>query len=147
MSFLPRQTVIAPVDFSPSSGTAVQTAIELAGSPESVHVIYVNRSLDPVSPLGVWGDADAEQQCAEKAHVYLKTFLASREIDGVVTCVEIGQPATRIVEYAEKHDADLIVIPSHGHHGIKRALLGSVAERVIRHANCPVLVLRREDAD
>jgi nucleotide-binding universal stress UspA family protein len=147
MSFLPRKTVIAPVDFSESSAPAVRTAIELAGTPASVHVIYVNPSLSPVSPIGIWGDEDAEQQCAEKAHRYLDTFLASHNIEGVVTAVEVGQPAHKIIEYVEKQNANLIVIPSHGHSGVKRAMLGSVAERVIRHAECPVLVLHRDDAD
>jgi len=147
MSFLPRQTVIAPIDFSESSAPAIRTAIELASTPACVHVIYVNPSLSPVSPIGVWGDEDAEQQCAEKAHRYLDTFLASHNIENVVTAVEIGQPAHKIIEYAEKQTASLVVIPSHGHSGIKRAMLGSVAERVIRHATCPVLVLHREDVE
>jgi nucleotide-binding universal stress UspA family protein len=56
-------------------------------------------------------------------------------------------PGTEIAEYADEIGADLIVIPSHGYHGVKRLLLGSVAERVIRAAHCSVLVLRRSDAD
>lgn len=147
MSFIPKQTVIAPIDFSESSPSAIRTAIEMARAPGSVHVIYVNPSLNPVSPIGIWGDADAEQQCADKAHRYLETFLASHEIQDVITAVEIGQPANQIIEYANREDADLIVIPSHGHSGMKRALLGSVAERVIRHARCPVLVLHRENTN
>ena len=147
MSFLPRKTVIAPIDFSGSSAPAVRTAMELSGNTSGLHVIYINPSLNPVSPLGIWGDADVEQTCARKAHDYLKTFLASHEICDVRTAVQIGQPAHEIVAYAEEHGADMIVIPSHGHSGVKRALLGSVAERVIRHANCPVLVLHREESD
>jgi len=147
MSFLPRSIVIAPIDFSVSSVDAIRTAVELAGSPANVHVIYVNPSLSPVSPIGVWGDKDAEQQCAEKAHRYLDTYVASHDIADVVTAVEIGQPAHQINEYALKHDASLIVIPSHGHSGVKRAMLGSVAERVIRHATCPVLVLHRDETE
>jgi nucleotide-binding universal stress UspA family protein len=147
MLFLPKHAVIAPIDFSASSAPAIRTAIELADSPGHVHVIFVNPTLNPVSPIGIWGDADVEQQCADKAHRFMDTYLASHEIQDVVTAVEIGQPANRIIEYAEQQNADLIVIPSHGHSGIKRAMLGSVAERVIRHATCPVLVLHRQDAD
>lgn len=147
MAFLPKHTVIVPIDFSESSARAVRTAIELAGTPVRVHVVYVNPSLSPVSPIGVWGDETAEQQCADKAHRYLKTFLASHDLEDVTTAVEIGQPAHKISDYVKEHQGDLIVIPSHGHSGVKRAMLGSVAERVIRHAECPVLVLHREDAD
>jgi nucleotide-binding universal stress UspA family protein len=57
-----------------------------------------------------------------------------------------GDPGTTITDYANEQSADLIVIPSHGYHGINRIVLGSVAERVLRHANCPVLVTRRLDS-
>lgn len=139
--------MIAPIDFSVSSVVAIRTAVEMATSPANVHVIYVNSSLSPVSPIGIWGDEDAERQCAEKAHRYLDTYIASHNIEDVVTAVEIGQPAHEIIQYAEKHDAQLIVMPSHGHSGVKRAMLGSVAERVIRHASCPVLVLHRDESE
>lgn len=147
MSFLPRKTIVVPVDFSPSSAPAVNVALELAKAPGDVHVIHAIPALNPVSPLGVWGDANAEEKLASNALKYMKTWLATNEVEGVTTSVEIGQDGTCIVEYAEKIKADLVVIPSHGHSGLKRALLGSVAERVIRHAHCPTLVLRREEAE
>ena len=56
--------------------------------------------------------------------------------------VEIGDPGHRIADVAAKLGADLIVMPSHGRTGIERMLIGSVAERVLRLAHCPVLVLR-----
>lgn len=147
MSFLPNKTIVVPVDFSPCSAPAIRTALELVDSPANVHVIHVIPPLSPVSPIGVWGDEDVEQKLVDNAKTYLDTFLASNEIEGVTTVVEIGPDGTRIVEYADEHKADLVVIPSHGHSGLKRALLGSVAERVIRHANCPTLILRRESAE
>ena len=58
-----------------------------------------------------------------------------------------GKPGVTILKVSEEISADLIVIPSHGYHGMKRLVLGSVAERVIRHATCSVLVLRRSDAE
>jgi nucleotide-binding universal stress UspA family protein len=59
--------------------------------------------------------------------------------------VQVGSPLTEIVAAAKDWPADLIVIGSHGRAGIKRALLGSVAEGVMRHAPCPVLVVRAKD--
>ena len=53
-----------------------------------------------------------------------------------------GDPGHEITEFAERVKADLIVMPSHGRTGLSRLLIGSVAERVIRLAHCPVLVLR-----
>ncbi len=53
-----------------------------------------------------------------------------------------GYPVEEITEYARRSALDMIVIATHGRTGMKRALLGSVAERVVRHAPCPVLVVR-----
>jgi nucleotide-binding universal stress UspA family protein len=147
MSWFPRQKVVVPVDFSASSAPALRTALELTAASSGVHAVYVIPPLNPVSPIGIWSDAEAEQQLSEKALLHLQTFLASHECEGVHASVQIGEPGACIVEYADQHNADLIIIPSHGYRGLKRALLGSVAERVIRYANVPTLVLRREEAD
>ncbi len=58
------------------------------------------------------------------------------------TVVVHGMPADEIIRAAEQQRADLIVIATHGHTGLKHLFLGSVAERVIRHVHCPVLVVR-----
>ncbi|WP_331235613.1 universal stress protein [Natronorarus salvus] len=60
----------------------------------------------------------------------------------VVTEVVVGRPARAIVEYAEEHDVDHVVIGSHGRSGVSRVLLGSVAESVVRRSPCPVTVVR-----
>ena len=54
----------------------------------------------------------------------------------------VGQPAREIVDFAEEHDVDHIVIGNHGRAGVSRVLLGSVAERVVRRAHIPVTVVR-----
>lgn len=58
------------------------------------------------------------------------------------TVVIHGTPASDIIRLAEERQVDLIVIATHGHTGLKHLLLGSVAERVLRHVHCPVLVVR-----
>ena len=68
--------------------------------------------------------------------------LATEGQDSVSTDVVIGDPGHEITTLAERAGADLIVLNSHGRTGLKRLLIGSVAERVIRLAHCPVLVLR-----
>jgi nucleotide-binding universal stress UspA family protein len=60
----------------------------------------------------------------------------------VQTSVEVGQPSRVIVEYADEHDIDQIVMGSHGREGVSRILLGSVAETVVRRAHVPVTVVR-----
>ena len=59
-----------------------------------------------------------------------------------VEFLQVGKPATEIVKAAQDWPADLIVVGSHGRGGVKRLLLGSVADAVMRHATCPVLVVR-----
>lgn len=66
---------------------------------------------------------------------------------GIEDCklmIELGNAATEIVRYADEHDVDLIVLGSHGRHGVK-LLLGSTANGVLHHANCDVLAVRIND--
>ncbi|MCA8984413.1 MAG: universal stress protein [Planctomycetaceae bacterium] len=146
MSWLPKKSVVVPIDFSGESKLAVETAVQLVSSPANVHVIHVMFPMDIVAPGVVWGGIDDVDR--EKAvHDHAQQFLNENNLTGLTMLTRVGDPGTEIAEYAKSINADLIVIPSHGYHGIKRALLGSVAERVLRHAHCPVLVLRRSDAD
>jgi nucleotide-binding universal stress UspA family protein len=141
-----RDTILVPVDFSDSSTNAVAEAIELAGDPSKVHLLHVLPPLESISPGVVWGDVtDVNREQAVRR--YAETYLAEFGYEGAAFEVRIGQPGHEICEYADEIDADMIVISSHGYHGMKRFLLGSVAEMVIRHAQVPVLVLRRADAE
>ena len=79
------------------------------------------------------------------AHEHLEKFIDGKNATGMKTVIREGDPGLMIADYAHEVHADLIVPPSHGYHGVKRLLLGSVAERVLRHANCPILVLRRPE--
>lgn len=145
MSWIPRKTVVVPIDFSEPSAEAIATAKEFTARPADVCVLHVLLPLEYMSPGLVFDTIDdetrrtaAEKHCAE--------FLAKHGISGVTSTIRFGDPAIEVSEYAKSVQADLIVIPSHGYHGVKRFLLGSVAERVLRHSECPVLVLHRTDA-
>jgi nucleotide-binding universal stress UspA family protein len=63
----------------------------------------------------------------------------------LVTEVQMGRPFMEIIRYARDKEIDLIVLGTHGRSGLKHALLGSVAERVVRKAPCPVLTIRHPD--
>lgn len=146
LNWLPRQRVIVPVDFSESSPAAAWTAIELVDSRTNVDAIHVVVPLDHLY-AGIPGEempTDAARR--DERQQYLERYLAERDLDIMRAHAIIGDPGTAIVDYANEHSADLIVIPSHGYHGVDRLTLGSVAERVLRHAQCAVLVLRRHDA-
>jgi len=73
-----------------------------------------------------------------------KNDLASRGVneDRIVTAVLDGHPAEELDKYAGSHDVDLVVIGSHGRKGLDRLLIGSVADKVVRGAKVPVLIIR-----
>lgn len=144
MSWLPKQNVVVPVDFSSQSLHAIQTAIELAGKPQNVHVVHVVVPLATVTVGEVWVAEDVASRLSA-AQEYMQKFLLENSITGVTTEIREGDPGLQIAEYASSISADLVVIPSHGRHGVQRLLLGSVAERVLRHVECPILILRRQD--
>ena len=68
--------------------------------------------------------------------------LAQAQVEGVRVEVVMDDPPHGIADFAQQTHAELIVMPSHGRTGVKRLLIGSVTERVLRLAHCPVLVLR-----
>jgi nucleotide-binding universal stress UspA family protein len=142
MAFLPRRRIVAPVDFSEYSDEVVKTAFEFAGTTGTVHVVHVLPDLSPAEPGIVWGTIDDKARM-EKARQALRDRFPSLPENQVHFEVRIGDPGQEIADFATKMQADLIVIASHGRTGIKRLLIGSVAERVARLAHCPVLVLRR----
>jgi len=72
----------------------------------------------------------------------MESLFAEQQIEGVQINVSIGNPSRMIADLAEEIEAGLIVIPSHGYSGVRRWFLGSVAERVVQLAACPVLVLK-----
>lgn len=142
MSWLPKKTVVVPVDFSDEAFAALDTALELVADASHLHVVYVLPVLEPAEPGVIWATVD-EPSRARHAEQALRERLSEAKVQGVQVAIQFGDPGHEITEYAEQQKADLIVLPSHGRTGLKRLLIGSVAERVIRLAHCPVLVLRQ----
>ncbi len=143
------QHLIVPTDLSENSRLAIDAALELArlagGNITLLHV------LEPVvAPIGeplagemlptALPDNTERRRLSEEELTRLRAAydpaapITTRLIDGV------GWDA--ICETARDEAADLIVITSHGYTGLKRILLGSTAERIVRHAHCPVLVIK-----
>lgn len=140
MTWLPKRTVVVPTDLSELSLASLDTARQLVGSSDGLHLVYVLAPLAAMEPGVVWETVDDEsrRRHAERA---VREALPD-DLAGVAVVVRIGNPAVRITEYAKECGAELIVMPSHGRTGAARLLIGSVAETVVRHAHCPVLVLR-----
>ncbi|MDA7977181.1 MAG: universal stress protein [Pirellulales bacterium] len=141
MPWLPKKTVVVPVDFSDNSLPAMEAALELVASPGEIHAIYVMAELSERDPGVIWGTIDDAKR-TQNAKESLEKAFSDAKFQGFTPVVRIGDPGNEIVEYAQDAGADLIVIPSRGRTGLDYLLLGSVAERVTRLAKCPVLVLR-----
>jgi len=142
MSWLPRRTVVVPVDFSEDSLDALDTAAEVVDSPEHLHVVHVLPILEPADPGIIWQTIDDESR-QEHAGDALKEALAERGHKDTEVVVRFGDPGHEISDYAAEIDAGLIVLSSHGQTALMHLLIGSVAERVVRLAHCPVLVLKK----
>ena len=138
----PLSSVLLPFDFSPESRAAVEVARSLVARDEDVHILYVAGIPAAADPAAIWGhiDLDTLRRNAER-ELGVAIEASGRALTGTV---RIGDPAHEIVEYANSESIPLIVIPSHGRRGLRRLLLGSVAERVLRLSTKPVFVLKPE---
>ncbi len=142
MPLLTGKPIVVPWDFSDMSAQALLTACALVNDRNLIHVVHVSQIPMTTDPVFVWG-AVTEQTLQHEAVSAFERHLAGHpEVQGVRFVTMFGDPGTMIADYAAEHTADLIVISSHGRTGMSRLLLGSVAERVVRLARCPVLVLR-----
>jgi nucleotide-binding universal stress UspA family protein len=136
--------LLFPTDFSDGASLALRAAVELAADNDA-ELILVHVWHPPyVGPEVMFPDvlaADLRRE-SERELDRVKTEVVRHGFERVRTVFLVGTPWNEIVHYAERHAVDLIVMGTHGRSGIKRVLLGSVAERVVRHASCPVLVVR-----
>ncbi|HTM22059.1 MAG TPA: universal stress protein, partial [Kofleriaceae bacterium] len=104
--------------------------------------------LDENKGLPGFVDGKASYAGAERTQAALRTIVDKRLLEvrsrpvNLFLHARIGAPAREIVELAEEVEADIVVVGTHGRHGINRLVLGSVAEHVVRDAHCPVLVAR-----
>lgn len=133
--------IIVPVDMSPESLAAVEVALQVADASNSVHVLLVLPEPHSTYSDPLWEAIDRSKR-RNAALEELRSALGEQKYAEVKLCVEFGDPGGCITNHAEATRAKLIVLPSHGRSGIKRLLVGSVAERVTRLSHCPVLVLK-----
>ena len=143
MNWLPRKTVVVPIDFSDDSFASLEAAREMAQEPASLHVLHVLPILEAADPGVIWQTIDDAERCRHAKDALVEE-LGKREWLGMNIEILIGDPGHEIANYAEKLDAGLVVVASHGRGAIRHLLLGSVAERVVRLAHCPVLVLKHK---
>jgi len=141
MSWLPKNSVVVPVDFSEASLEAVDQSLLLVEDASHLHLIHVLPVLAAAEPGVIWDTVD-DQSRSQHAEEALTQRLTDPKYQGIHISAVVGDPGHEIADFAEQIEADLIVLPSHGRTGLRRLLIGSVAERVVRLAHCPVLVLK-----
>lgn len=154
-SSLPTKILLA-TDGSEQGTLAAEVAVEIAVKTGSeLHVVHVRPKIRPHFPgyyLGPEIVEDAQQKEQKIREREAKRLLGAQleiaeaaGISGAQTHLRIGRPEVEITTLAEEIRAGLIVVGSRGLSGMRRALMGSVSGSVVRHAHCPVLVVRRED--
>ena len=154
MSIFPTKILVA-TDGSRAAILAAQSAAQIANETYSeLHIVYVRPRSVPLHPGHVVGPEVAEHPLQREQELLERK--AQRILDVQVEEIEatggsvaqthrgVGKPAEEIVALGEELGAGLIVVGSRGRGGLRRALIGSVSDSVVRHAYCPVLVVRRE---
>ena len=141
------ERILVPTDFSDHSKQAINYACELAKRfGAELHLLHVVQPLTTHVSYGApIPDAELhppEQPAREELEAIAEPGL--EHVSRVERSIRTGPPFLEIVRCAKEKDADLIVIGTHGRTGVAHALIGSVAEKVVRKSPCPVLTVRPE---
>jgi universal stress protein A len=141
--------ILVPVDFSECGQTAVRYALGMAAQFQAVvtlvhvveQIIYPGDWMYP--PLAM-SDFAAERRDEVQRKMEGLVHEPSAKVNHVV---RVGRAWQEVTDLAREINADLLVIATHGYTGLKHVLLGSVAEKIVRHAPCPVLTVRPDERD
>jgi nucleotide-binding universal stress UspA family protein len=144
------KVIVAAIDLHKGSNLVLKRALESAGSQGVVHVVCVSEpnianvkppeELDAPELTGV--DAHKLKDLVDLRVADYKKAFPERPPPRAEVHTDAGDPAEKIVALAAKVDADAIIVSSHGRTGIRRLIIGSVAEKVVRLAGCTVVVAR-----
>jgi len=141
--------IVFPTDFSALSLKALAIARRMASVMDAeLHCVYaveephIYATLD-MGPVAI----PTAEELASSADSRLQNFV-SEHLQGMskptVAKVLVGRPAEEIANYSKQHGAEMIVMTTHGHAGVKHLILGSTTEGVLRMADCPVLSVRAD---
>ena len=143
------KTILAPIDFSKATNSVIDAATTLAAAMDArVVLIHVVQPLIITSDYGLTMENFQETIASSEKHATrrlaeISESLRARGVKNIET-VQISGPAqTGIVDQAQKHQADYIVMGSHGHTAFYDLLIGSTTQNVLRKAPCPVVIVPR----
>ncbi len=144
--------ILCPTDFSDHSKEALGHAAQIAKAMDAE--LVVAHIIEPVTYPFAYGtppisEINYELDLRERATAELQPIVQGLADDGIKasSLVESGTAWLRLSDLVREHDFDLIVLATHGYTGVKHVLMGSTAERVVRHCPCPVLTVKPADAD
>ncbi len=144
-------SVVTPVDFSDNSRLIAESAAYMAGKfGANMHLVYVVQNFEDYSGFFVpqltlpnleeelLGGAENKMAsfCEE-----IDSFCKEAGVSGVESKVFVGDVGEKIVEYANEIDASMVIMGTHGYKGLEKIMFGSVADKVVRSASCPVLTI------
>jgi nucleotide-binding universal stress UspA family protein len=139
--------ILVPIDFSEHSKDALEYAVDLGSHFKAeLILIYVVETVGYPADLGYGQVAipQLEKEMTERGRKELQrladTFIGEKL--KVKLLVQVGRPFLEIIKTAKTDEVDMIIIATHGHTGVEHILFGSTAEKVVRKAHCPVLVVR-----
>ena len=136
--------ILGCVDFSEHSTRSLDEVGEYARANGSkVTLIHISDTQAFTPPQSILEQASSTNQAAHRAELAKLRDQHLADVEVELAVLSDHAPAKAICEYAEKHGVDLIVVGSHGRGGMERWLIGSVAERVVRHAATNVYVVRQ----
>ena len=141
--------ILVPIDFSPMSKSAFQYALRFAEqSGCEIVLLHVIEPMEAIAgtPLAVdiFAQPEEDQIAAEAELACLAASSANRQ-NSFTSAVRIGHTPIEITKAAKELDVDLIMIAAHGYTSWRHLCIGSTAERVVRTAPCPVLVVREKE--
>lgn len=141
------KSILCPVDFSDSSSKIVELAIKLAESDGHIILFHHSVLISPVQGPDAAVSFEADQELRDLAKSQLDDMAASLKAKYPTrtfeTCHSFLKSMTdEINDLAKEKNVDIIVMGTHGRTGLKRLLMGSIAEDVLRHADCPVFLVK-----
>ncbi len=146
---MPLERIIAATDFTDISNRTLDVCARLAA--ESAASVTLLHAYDPIPlgpavsyPASIWAGDDFAEQMKAEAEGLLEESRKARlpHLNVEVAAVAAQNTSHGICDYAHQHRADLVVVGTHGRTGLAHLMMGSVAERVVRHAPCSVLAVR-----
>lgn len=145
------QRIITPIDFSDNASLIAESAAYIAGKFQaSLSLIFVVQNFADYSGFFVpqMGIADMEQEIFASAGEQMESFCQNNEasykaqgVTSLQSTILMGDVAEQIIEYAAREQGNLIVMGTHGYKGLEKVMFGSIADKVVKAAPCPIMTV------